>query len=113
MVGDTFPLGCAPSEKIVFSQYFENNPDKDVEAYNSALGVYKEHCGLSNVVMSYGHDEYLYRVLLDSNTKLPAEVCVFCSFFRHNDLTSIGHRRCTLYGSTPSTRTTNTPRTRS
>ena len=30
--------------------------------YNSKLGIYKEGCGIENVMMSWGHDEYLYHV---------------------------------------------------
>jgi inositol oxygenase len=35
-----------------------NNP-----IYNTNNGIYKDGCGLSNCVFSYGHDEYLYDVL--------------------------------------------------
>jgi inositol oxygenase len=31
--------------------------------YTSKYGVYKEACGLENVVMSFGHDEFLYNVV--------------------------------------------------
>ena len=30
--------------------------------YNTKLGIYKEGCGIENVIMSWGHDEYLYHV---------------------------------------------------
>lgn len=33
--------------------------------------MYKPHCGLDNVTLSWGHDEYLYRVLKHNKTKLP------------------------------------------
>ena len=29
------------------------------------VGIYKEGCGLDNVLMSWGHDEYLYHVVRD------------------------------------------------
>ena len=35
--------------------------------------MYSPNCGLSNVVMSFGHDEYMYRVLVGNNTTLPEE----------------------------------------
>lgn len=35
--------------------------------------MYEEGCGLENITMSYGHDEYLYRVLKHNNTTLPEE----------------------------------------
>jgi len=65
VVGDTFPVGCAWSERIVFHQFFEDNPDSRQAAYQTRLGVYGEHCGLDNVRMSWGHDEYLFHVVKD------------------------------------------------
>ena len=62
VVGDTFPTGCAWSDTIVFPQYFDSNPDKQRPELQTACGVYSEHCGLDNVDMSWGHDEYLYHV---------------------------------------------------
>ena len=62
VVGDTFPVGCAFSDRIVFPQFFDANPDNSDARYNSKLGVYSEGCGLSNIDMSFGHDEYLYHV---------------------------------------------------
>ncbi len=63
VVGDTFPVGCAFSERIVYAEYFAENPDHADPRYNSRLGVYREGCGLRQVEMSWGHDEYLYHVL--------------------------------------------------
>lgn len=65
VVGDTFPVGCAYSDKIVYPEYFENNPDYTNEAYNTRPGVYSEGCGLRNVHLSWGHDEYVYQMLKD------------------------------------------------
>jgi inositol oxygenase len=62
VVGDTFPVGCRHSERIVYHEFFAQNPDSRDERYNSQLGVYAEGCGLRNVLMSWGHDEYLYHV---------------------------------------------------
>ena len=62
VVGDTFPVGCAHSDKIVYSEFFSNNPDSDNKQYNSKYGVYEPNCGLKNVHMSWGHDEYLYHI---------------------------------------------------
>ena len=33
VVGDTFPLGCKFSDKIVFSEQFVDNPDTKVPEY--------------------------------------------------------------------------------
>lgn len=65
VVGDTFPVGCAWSDKIVFHEFFERNPDARVSDYQTRTGVYEEGCGLDKVDMSWGHDEYLYHVIKD------------------------------------------------
>jgi inositol oxygenase len=65
VVGDTFPVGCAYSDKIVFPEFFRDNPDAKVPAYQTKHGIYSENCGLNNVELSWGHDEYLYHVVKD------------------------------------------------
>ncbi len=65
VVGDTFPAGCAYSDKIVFPEFFAFNPDSQVPEYQTRLGVYEENCGLDKVNLSWGHDEYLYHVVKD------------------------------------------------
>jgi inositol oxygenase len=65
VVGDTFPVGCAYSDKVVFSEFFDENPDSDNPAYQTPCGVYEEGCGLDNVHLSWGHDEYLHHVVKD------------------------------------------------
>jgi inositol oxygenase len=65
VVGDTFPVGCRYSDYIVFPEFFAENPDSDVPEYQTELGIYSEHCGLDNVHLSWGHDEYLYHVVKD------------------------------------------------
>jgi inositol oxygenase len=65
VVGDTFPVGCGYSNKVVYPEFFKSNPDFNNPEYNSNLGIYKEGCGLRNVSMSWGHDEYVYHMLKD------------------------------------------------
>jgi inositol oxygenase len=65
VVGDTFPVGCAWSKKIVFPEFFAANSDSAVPQYQTRLGVYEEGCGLDRVDLSWGHDEYLYHVVKD------------------------------------------------
>lgn len=65
VVGDTFPTGCRYSDKIVFPQYFADNPDSKNPRFQSELGVYEEGCGLDQVQLSWGHDEYIYQVTKD------------------------------------------------
>lgn len=65
VVGDTFPVGCAYSDKIVYPEFFKNNPDYNKKEYQTPLGVYSQNCGLRNVTMSWGHDEYIYQMMKD------------------------------------------------
>lgn len=65
VVGDTFPVGCAYSEKIVYSEFFVSNPDHDDPVYSTKYGVYTPGCGLRNVDLSWGHDEYVYHMMKD------------------------------------------------
>ena len=65
VVGDTFPTGCAYSDKIVFPKFFADNPDSADSRYQSKVGVYEEGCGLDKVHLSWGHDEYIYQVCKD------------------------------------------------
>jgi inositol oxygenase len=65
VVGDTFPVGCAFSDKIVFAEFFAENPDSNVPEYQTPCGIYEPGCGLDLVQMSWGHDEYLYQVVKD------------------------------------------------
>ena len=65
VVGDTFPVGCAFSSRIVYPELFAENPDVQVPAYQTRLGIYEEGCGLDRVHLSWGHDEYLYGVVKD------------------------------------------------
>ncbi|XP_035691805.1 inositol oxygenase-like isoform X1 [Branchiostoma floridae] len=74
VVGDTFPTGCLPAESVVFRHStFQDNPDMKDPKFNTKLGMYEENCGLDKVLMSWGHDEYMYRVLKGNNATLPEE----------------------------------------
>ena len=57
VTGDSFPLGCAFSDAIVYTEYFEQNPDKADSLYSSKKGIYECGIGLEHVTMSWGHDE--------------------------------------------------------
>jgi inositol oxygenase len=71
VVGDTFPVGVPFSGKNVFPESFKGNPDSKNPKYNKGLGIYQEGCGLMNVKMCWGHDEYMYNVCVHNGTKLP------------------------------------------
>lgn len=62
VVGDTFPVGCAYSSEVVYPEYFAANPDSRVPEFQTECGIYEKHCGLDNVMLSWGHDEYIYHV---------------------------------------------------
>ncbi|KAJ7657164.1 DUF706-domain-containing protein [Mycena polygramma] len=72
VVGDTFVVGCAFSDKNILPETFAGNPDTQDAVYSTKYGVYKPNCGLDNVMLSWGHDEYLYHVLKEQST-LPEE----------------------------------------
>src|SRR3954449_1963264 len=88
VVGDTFPVGCRYSDQIVFPEFFRDNPDFAVSEYQTPCGIYSEGCGLDQVHLSWGHDEYLYHVVKEH---LPTEALYmirFHSFYpahREND----------------------------
>jgi len=63
VTGDTFPVGCPFSDKIVFPEFFEANPDLKNPKYQSEFGIYHAGIGLNKVIMSWGHDEYCYQVV--------------------------------------------------
>lgn len=65
VVGDSYPVGCKFSDKIVYPEFFADNPDVNDERYNTKYGVYSKHCGMDNVHLSWGHDEYLYHLTKD------------------------------------------------
>ncbi|KAF3854754.1 hypothetical protein F7725_022809 [Dissostichus mawsoni] len=74
VVGDTFPVGCQYQNSIVFrDNSFMDNPDEKNSRYNTEFGIYEPNCGLDKVHMSWGHDEYLYRVLKFNNCCIPEE----------------------------------------
>ena len=65
VVGDTFPVGCAYADSVVFKDFFKDNPDSQDSRFQTRDGVYEEGCGLDNVHLSWGHDEYIYHVTKD------------------------------------------------
>lgn len=70
VVGDTFPVGCAWSERIVFHELLADNADAKTPEYQTPCGIYESGGGLDRVLMTWGHDEYLYHVVRDF---LPSE----------------------------------------
>ena len=73
IVGDTFIVGVRIPDEIVLPEF--NNLMRPL----SEMGNYEKHCGLDNMFISYGHDEYLYQVLKNgiNGNSLPDEI-LYC-----------------------------------
>jgi inositol oxygenase len=56
-IQDTFVVGCSFSDKIIYPETFAENPDSHDQIYSTEYGIYQPHCGLDNVMLSWGHDE--------------------------------------------------------
>lgn len=91
VVGDTYPVGCQFSNKIVYPEFFAENPDYTDERYNTKFGVYSENCGLDNVKMSWGHDEYLYHVMKDYLPKPALYIIRYHSFYAQHREEAYSH----------------------
>jgi len=94
VVGDTFPIGCAYSDKCVYPQFFKENSDYHNPRYNTLYGIYQPNCGLEQITMSWGHDEYMYQVCKANGCTLPDEalyVIRFHSFYAWHSGNSYTH----------------------
>ncbi|ROT41952.1 DUF706-domain-containing protein, partial [Sodiomyces alkalinus F11] len=72
VVGDTFPVGCAFDDRIVLPETFSANPDASHPVYSTQFGMYAPGCGVAKLLMSWGHDEYMYQVCA-RQSRLPRE----------------------------------------
>jgi len=72
VVGDTFPVGCRFNSRSVYPETFAANPDYHDPIFGTQHGVYRAGGGIEQLVMSWGHDEYLYLVAKDQST-IPRE----------------------------------------
>ncbi|KAI4353093.1 hypothetical protein L6164_002067 [Bauhinia variegata] len=75
LVRDTFPLGCVFDESNVHHKYFKENPDYKDATYETKNGIYKEGCGLDNVIISWGHNDFKYLLSIvakDNGSTLPS-----------------------------------------
>nr|POE46869.1 inositol oxygenase 1 [Quercus suber] len=73
VVGDTFPVGCRfDAAAIIYPDTFAANPDAHDPVYSTEHGIYTPGCGLDHVMLSWGHDEYLYHICKEQST-LPPE----------------------------------------
>jgi inositol oxygenase len=91
VVGDTFPVGCQHSDKIVYSDFFSANPDSKNKDFNTKFGIYSPNCGLDNVTMSWGHDEYLYQITKDYMPEPALYMIRYHSFYAQHREHSYNH----------------------
>jgi len=91
VVGDTFPVGCAFGERIVYPEFFADNPDRHDPRLQTPCGVYREGCGLRNVHLSWGHDEYLYQVVKDRLPEPALYMIRYHSFYPWHREEEYGH----------------------
>ena len=85
LVGDTFITGCPIPTNIVLAQYNNlnlDNKDSNNEDNNNPKNKYTSGCGLTNCSVSFGHDEYMYRLLIANNHKMPKEAEYIVLAFR-------------------------------
>jgi len=67
IVGDTFITGCKIPDDIILPEYNTLNMDHNDNS------KYTMNCGLEKCKVSFGHDEYMYRILLANNHTMPIE----------------------------------------
>jgi inositol oxygenase len=91
VVGDTFPVGCRFSDKVVYPAFFSENPDFTDERYNTKYGVYEPHCGLRSVHMSWGHDEYLYHIMKNYLPEPALYIIRYHSFYAQHRESAYSH----------------------
>jgi inositol oxygenase len=81
VVGDTFPVGCHFSKRNVYPEFFKENTDAAHPIYQSEYGIYSPSCGLDTILMSWGHDEYLYHVLKNYLPEEALSIIRYHSFY--------------------------------
>ena len=104
LVGDIFVVGCRLPETLVYPEFNELNPDMHDPRYNTELGIYKRGCGLDNLHLAWGHDEYLYQVLKNHpDNKIPDIGMVairyhsFYPWHQHNSYSALENRNDKIY----------------
>jgi len=74
IVGDTWVVGCKLPDALVFPEFNAGTPDAQHAERCTETGIYEPGCGLDNTLCAFGHDEYMYQVLLQNEgVNLPKE----------------------------------------
>jgi len=89
IVGDTFITGYPIPSSIVYPDLNELNLD-----HKNQINLYLPRCGLKNCSVSFGHDEYLYRLLIHNKTSLPEEALYM---IRYHSLYAWHHQNAYQY----------------
>jgi hypothetical protein len=83
--GQRLKPALLPVSAATCAQYLKENPDYHNPAFNTKFGVYSEGCGLDNVLMSWGHDDYMCLVAKENKSTLPSAglfIIRYHSFYR-------------------------------
>jgi len=70
---DARVMECKASENSIFQEFCTLNPDQDDPRYNTTNGLYNEHIGLEDFLLSWTSNEYMYHMLKHNNVRLPTE----------------------------------------
>ena len=98
LIGDVFVVGCKLPDTCVYPDFNALNPDMNDPRYNTELGIYEAGCGLDNLDLAWGHDEYLYQVLKNHpDNKIPEQGMVavrYHSFYPWHNGNSYAELEC-------------------
>ena len=82
---EIYAVGCPFPTSIVYYETMKENADFQNPLLNEGLGIYSKKCGIENLKITFGHDEYLYLVLKNNkNHKLDKkywDIIRFHSFY--------------------------------
>lgn len=102
VVGDTYPVACPFEPQNVFAHKSYYQASADYPSYNTStsthFGSYPKFCGFDQVDMSFGHDEYIYKVA-EQGSALPYEALYllrYHSFYPWHTPQTGGHGYQTL-----------------
>jgi inositol oxygenase len=77
-------VGCSPPPSAKFVEYYPRL-NADYLSCNTKLGIYTEHCGLRNVLLSWSASEYLYCWLRFHRNNIPEEGLAMIRFLHLKD----------------------------
>lgn len=73
---------------------FRDNPDITHPIYGTECGMYEPNCGISNLMLSWGHDEYMYQMLKANGCTIPQvglDMIRFHSFYPWHEKRAYAH----------------------